>query len=145
MSTPINKNLICRISEFLRIKNDDNKDANKMVELLFNTKVDIEHIHATANTNECVDINDDLQNSIGNLMLLEYDINRSIQDSSFAEKKKSPKGKDYSTSKFLTANDVASLDQWGVKEIEERKDKQVESITDFLTIQNLAFDEGLKS
>jgi uncharacterized protein with ParB-like and HNH nuclease domain len=145
MSTPINKNLICRISEFLRIKNDDNIDANKMVELLFNTKVDIEHIHATANTNECVGINDDLQNSIGNLMLLEYDINRSIQDSSFAEKKKSPKGKDYSTSKFLTANDVASLDQWGVKEIEERKDKQVESITDFLTIQNLAFDEGLKT
>jgi hypothetical protein len=107
--------------------------------------VDIEHIHATANTNECVDINDDLQNSIGNLMLLEYDINRSIQDSSFAEKKKSLKGKDYSTSKFLTANDVASLDQWGVKEIEERKDKQVESITDFLTIKNLAFDEGLKT
>ena len=73
MSTPVNKNLICRISEYLLIKKDTTKDMKEMVELLFKTKVDIEHIHANADGS--INLDGNLQNSIGNLMLLEYDIN----------------------------------------------------------------------
>ena len=136
-STPVNKNLICRLSEFLLWKKDDKKNPDDMVKMLFETKVDIEHIHANANNKECQGIDSSLQNSIGNLMLLEYDINRSIKAMPFGEKKERYKGyKGNKGSEFLTVQEVSKEEKWGEDEIKGRKNHQVNQIKDFLKIEN---------
>lgn len=88
---------------------------------------DIEHIHATANEDECTDIDYESQNCIGNLMMLEYNINRSIGKLPFAEKK--PR---YMESKFATARRISSEKVWGVKEIAERKEQEISKISAWL-------------
>lgn len=127
MSTAVNKNLICRLSEFLLIKTDKEMNSENMIKLLFETRADVEHIHANANSEECVGINSLLQNSIGNLMLLEYDINRSIQAIPFEEKKKR-----YKESKFKTTKVISKENSWGSEQIKKRKEEQVKLIKEFL-------------
>lgn len=137
MSTPVNKNLICRLSEFLLWKEDNEQTADFMVKMLFETKVDIEHIHANANNEECSGIDSSLQNSIGNLMLLEYDINRSIKAMPFDKKKERYKGyKGNKGSDFLTVEEVSKKEKWDKDAIEGRKNEQVKQIKDFLKIEN---------
>lgn len=130
MSTHVNKNLICRLSEFLLWKEDNEKKADDMIRVLFETKVDIEHIHANANNEECLGIDSSLQNSIGNLMLLEYDINRSIKAKPFDEKKVR-----YKDSEFLTVLKVSEEEKWDNDVIEGRKNEQVKQIKDFLKLK----------
>lgn len=132
MSTPVNKNLICRLSEFLLWKKDDKKTPDDMVKMLFETKVDIEHIHANANNEECQGIVSSLQNSIGNLMMLEDYINRSIKAMPFGEKKVRYKEE---KSKFLTVEKVSEKEKWGIDEIIDRKNEQVNQIKGFLKLK----------
>ena len=129
-STPVNKNLICRLSEFLLWKEDNEQTADFMVKMLFETKVDIEHIHANANNEECLGIDSSLQNSIGNLMLLEYNINRSIKAMPFDKKKEQ-----YGKSNFLTVKKIMENEDWNEKQINERKEAQVDAIKDFLKLK----------
>ena len=95
------KTLICLLSDYF-----DELEAGTPLNLLqelYSGDFDIEHIHANANEDEGNDINDDLQNSIGNLMLLEADINRSIGCLPFCEKKeRSDGGKCYQDSNYAT-------------------------------------------
>lgn len=128
-STPVNKNLICRLSEFLLWKEDNEQTADDMVKMLFETKVDIEHIHANANNEGCQGIVSSLQNSIGNLMMLEYNINRSIKAIQFKEKKVQ-----YKESNFLTVKKIMKNEDWNEKQINERKEAQVDAIKDFLKL-----------
>lgn len=51
------------------------KDIEDIKRLLFETRFDIEHIHATAD--ETVSVDNTLQNSIGNLYILEESKNSS--------------------------------------------------------------------
>lgn len=133
MSTPVNKNLICRLSEFLLWKKDDKNTSDDMVKILFETKVDIEHIHANANNEECQGIVSSLQNSIGNLMMLEDYINRSIKAMPFNEKKKHKNG--YGKSNFLTVKEIKEYDYWNEEQIINRKNAQVDAIEKFLKIK----------
>lgn len=101
-------NLICMLSDYL-----DEKEASVEVgdidRKLFKTSFDLEHIHATANDQECENISPMLQNSIGNLMLLEYDINRSIGKIPFGEKKERAKGRRcYQDSGYATVVKIRS-------------------------------------
>ena len=130
---PCWKSLICTLSEYFE-EIDCGKSLKDVSSLLFDgCNYDIEHIHANANDSECTDIDYDLQNSIGNLMLLEYDINRSIGCLPFHEKKDRPNGmKSYKDSHLATVNRIMKYEEWTVKDIESRRDKEVKKICDFL-------------
>jgi hypothetical protein len=129
------KNLICITSEFLAMKN--RKSISKIEELLFDTEYDIEHIHANADLKEWED--DELQNSIGNLCMLESDINRSISNKSFKEKKQSKKndGMDYMHSQYVTVRTLAkNHDKWTVKDAEKRREKETNKLFKYLFEDN---------
>ena len=130
---PCWKSLICTLSEYLE-EIDCGKSLKDVSSLLFDgCSYDIEHIHANANDSECTDIDYDLQNSIGNLMLLEYDINRSIGCRPFNEKKDRNNGeKSYKDSRLATVNRIRKFEYWTVKEIELRREIEVKRISDFL-------------
>ena len=100
---------------------------------LYEDCFDIEHIHANANDKEGNDIDEDLQNSIGNLMLLEYDINRSIGCLPFKEKKeRSEGGLCYKDSKYATVKKIRLYEDWGLQEVLLRRKKEIERISDYL-------------
>ena len=125
------KNLICILSDYF----DELESGTPLekLETLYGDGFDIEHIHANANETEGNDIDDGLQNSIGNLMLLEYDINRSIGCLPFKEKKdRSGGGLCYKDSKYASVNKVRLFDDWGLQEVEKRRDEEIEKIANYL-------------
>lgn len=125
------KNIICILSDYFDELNDGT--PLDVLQKLYSSDFDIEHIHANANEDEGNDINEELQNSIGNLMLLEYDINRSIGRLPFNEKKeRSDGGICYKDSNYATVKRIRNYSSWGLPEVEQRRNKEIERISDFL-------------
>lgn len=125
------KNLICILSDFL----EEQKTTVTLHDLqsLYSGGFDIEHIHANANDKECGNIDDSIQNSIGNLMVLEYDINRSIGCLPFKEKVNRSDGKlCYRDSKFATVKKIMNYDVWTIQEIETRRKEEIDKIMNYL-------------
>ncbi|MCQ2128934.1 MAG: DUF262 domain-containing HNH endonuclease family protein [Bacteroidaceae bacterium] len=116
------KNLICALSTYLSEKDFC---PTEIIEHIFWTPFDIEHIHA--NADEEVQLDDVLQNSIGNLSQLEQSLNRSIQDKPFSEKRK-----EYPKSCYFAMKEIAKLNQWNTEEAEARRNKEVLKMTDYL-------------
>lgn len=117
------KRLICGLSTFLeeRFNNVDGVIKN-----IFYTPFDIEHIHA--NADEAVQIDDTLQNSIGNLAQLEFSINRSIQAVPFSQKIIQYKDSNYLTFKRIAANHS----KWDTEEVEKRREEEVNKILHYI-------------
>lgn len=125
------KNTICILSDYFDELNDGT--PLDVLQKLYSSDFDIEHIHANGNKDEGNDINEELQNSIGNLMLLEYDINRSIGRLPFNEKKeRSDGGICYKDSNYATVKRIRNYSSWGLPEVEQRRNKEIERISDFL-------------
>ena len=125
------KNLICMLSDYF--DEIDQGTTLDVLQELFASNFDIEHIHANANEIEGNDINEELQNSIGNLMILEYDINRSIGCLPFCEKKeRSDGGMCYKDSNYASVKKIRSYSNWGLHEIEQRRNNEIDRICDFL-------------
>ncbi len=117
------KRLVCSLSTFLEERYDNPEGVIKNI---FETSFDIEHIHA--NADEEVEIDDTLQNSIGNLAQLEYDINRSIQADPFKLKRIR-----YKDSKYLTFQRIAAkYTKWDTEEAEHRRVQQVEKMLHYI-------------
>ena len=125
------KDLICVLSDYFdEIENGTNLEN---LQDLLNGSYDIEHIHANANDKEGTDIEYDLQNSIGNLMLLEYDINRSIGCIPFKEKVNRPDGGlCYKDSRYATVRKIAKLEAWTLDNVLKRRREEIEKISEFL-------------
>ena len=120
------KDLICVTSNILYETECLQRHVDpKEIRERLNESYDIEHIHATED-NEVI-VAGWLQNSIGNLTLLESSINRSIGKKIFAQKKKRYKESCY---KFI--RDLANIDQWTENEIMDRRDKEIEKIYNYL-------------
>jgi uncharacterized protein with ParB-like and HNH nuclease domain len=117
------KDLICCLSAFF----DEEKTEISLDELedKLSRNYDIEHIHATAD--EIIDFEKTLQNSIGNLMLLEYDINRSIGSKPFEDKVQS-----YKNSKYATAKKKSEFPKWDTEDAEKRRKEEVDKIMKYL-------------
>lgn len=114
------KDLICIVSAFL-------KESHVTIDQLRNRLswgFDVEHIHATGDGT--VDVDRALQNSIGNLMLLESSINRSIKDKPFKEKVEW-----YSKSAYAVARQMAEMKCWETQQIRERLKAEKKAILDF--------------
>lgn len=117
------KYLICGVSTYLK---EREKNSEDLIPKIFYTECfDIEHIHATADSS--LEIPSELQNSIGNLTQLEYDINRSIQDKPFIEKRKR-----YIESKYAFIKEIAEYNEWSIDDIKKRKSQETEAIFNYI-------------
>jgi hypothetical protein len=130
---PRKRNLICVLSAFLDETANNIKKTEEIHKKLFETRFDIEHIHANNDTSIAVDAK--LQNSIGNLVMLEGEINRSIQDEIFEEKKKR-----YLESCYNSVQKIACKNNWTEVEIKERKEDELRKIIDYLYDQSSDFN-----
>lgn len=123
------KDLVCSLSAFF----DEIDSSIPLVELeeKLSWGYDIEHIHANADPD--VVMEEDLQNSIGNLMLLEFDINRSIGAETFYEKVHGVPGHlSYQDSHYATVKKIASHTRWGAEEAVQRKSEETKKIMSFI-------------
>lgn len=129
------KNLICRLSAMLDedFKAIEKENVDSIQHKLFNLPVDIEHIQSyrdkDGNIRDSIwkEWNDNI-NSLGNLIVLEQKINRSIGNNSYAIKIKS-----YTKSDFnIVKNQVGNYTDWNLQNCLHRKEKEVKKIVDYL-------------
>ena len=131
LDRPVWRDMVCCVSAYL---DEVEKGFTDLKEL--NHKLsfgyDIEHIHANADSS--VDVDDiNLQNSIGNLVLLESFINRSIQDLPFREKVDRSDGNCcYKDSKYASISKIRKYSKWEKEEITTRLDSEFQRIVDFV-------------
>ena len=117
------KYLICGVSTFLKERGLGSEDL--VAKIFFTDCFDIEHIHATADKG--IEVPPELQNSIGNLTQLEYDINRSIKDKPFSERRAR-----YAESKYALIKEIATYDEWTVDDIKKRKEHETSAIYKYI-------------
>ena len=128
--SPVPKNLICRLLEYLKSPED--------IDNTFRGGYDIEHIQSynDQNKSERERIREewtvdgiDYLNGIGNLMLLEFDFNRSIGNKKFSDKREI-----YRKSKCSIARHISNVksDIWGLKDAQNRHKECVVSLMNYV-------------
>jgi len=126
------KGLVCKLSAYLN-ERDKNISVKDMVEKLFESRIDIEHIQSYLDNNgekreEILNEWGDDINSIGNLMVLEENINRSIGNAPY--KQKLPR---YKESKYEIVQLQANKYQfWDLDKCRERKQNEIDKILNYL-------------
>ena len=100
-------------------------EKNEKLEKIKIDNIEQKYIHATED--HSVLVRPELQNSIGNLLLLEYSLNRSIGNSTFEEKKIC-----YEKSEYQSIKNLLKYKKWGEKEILERLEQQYQKIATFI-------------
>jgi hypothetical protein len=139
-STQKMKNILCRLSALFEENHQSTSpdEIKGIVDKLFGRtpEIDIEHIESRHHEDERKreDIwekwGDDL-NSIGNLVVLERDKNRSIKNCDFAKKRGA-----YEKSSFEIVKNLALQNaSWNHEKCEERREKIVNKIMDYLFSQ----------
>jgi hypothetical protein len=129
------KNLICRLSAMLEedYKTSEKSEIEKIKNVLFETPIDIEHIQSyhDSNGDKREDIWSDWQeniNSIGNLIVLEQEINRSISNNPYEIKIRS-----YTCSKFsIVKKQPIEYPSWDLEKCMLRKQKETEKILNYI-------------
>lgn len=129
------KNLICRLSALLEenYRTTDQAEIKDMVKRIFDEPLDVEHIEAYNHIEEAKRVQlhaewgSDL-NSLGNLMILESNINRGIKNKPYQEKIKQ-----YKTSKFPFIQDFhVSYPEWNLQTCKSRKEMEKKKILAYL-------------
>lgn len=130
LDKPVWRDLMCCLSAYF--DEIEAKTPIKELDKKLSGGYDIEHIHANADTS--IDIKDyNLQNSIGNLVLLESYINRSIQNIEFKEKVNRSDGNYcYKDSKYASIAKIRGNDKWSADEMKKRLDSEDKKILSFL-------------
>lgn len=96
-------------------------------------KYEYDYEHIRANNDPGVTDDDPLQDTIGNLVLLESDINRSIQDIPFDQKVNRRDGRIcYKDSGYVSVQQLRQYSKWGQEEILARRDDIYRRILTFL-------------
>src|SRR5690606_14936733 len=100
--------------------------------------LDIEHIQSFLNRNKerrediLLEWGNDI-NSIGNLIVLEQSINRSISNKDYFDKISNKSKNCYLTSKLkIIENQVNSYKEWDLEKCRERKGKELQKLVDYL-------------
>lgn len=127
------QDMICCLSAYLDEIENTGLDIKELNDKL-SWGYDIEHIHANADPSlKVTEEQVGLQNSIGNLVLLEYDINRSIQDIPFEQKVNRPDGKlCYRDSKYASIAKISMNQHWGISEMQKRLENEYNRIVGFI-------------
>lgn len=125
------KVIICSLSAYLDEANISN-EITTISKKIFDTRFDIEHILSQAD--ERFEVDETLRNSIGNLVLLEEAINRSIQDAPYvsSDDQEKSKKKEYKRSKFVSVQNIANNDKWDEENIKLRRSTEVEKIMQYI-------------
>ncbi|OJX49784.1 MAG: hypothetical protein BGO88_08490 [Flavobacterium sp. 38-13] len=129
------KNLICRMSAMLDedYRTSDVKEVENIRKRLFDTPIDIEHIQSYHDSNgeKREDVWQEWQeniHSIGNLMILEQTINRSIRNNPYGTKIAR-----YPESVFsVVKNHCKSYPHWDLTHCIERKETEKRKILDYI-------------
>lgn len=131
------KNLLCRISAMLEENYNEAYNHNASISELFSNKLDIEHIESLNHKNEIERVRIhkewgyDLLNSIGNLMVLEYSINRGTASNNSYDIK--IKGHCYPKSNYsIVHKQVSGYKEWNKEKCEIRKSLEIEKLTNYL-------------
>lgn len=135
------KNIICRLSAMLDedYKAKDKLQIEQMRSNLFEGDIDIEHIQSyhdkEGNKRESIwnEWKENI-NSIGNLMILEQNINRSISNNEYTQKTNETRGKSYCNSKFMIVkNQIKQYPtEWTLNNCIDRKQKEVQKILRYI-------------
>jgi uncharacterized protein with ParB-like and HNH nuclease domain len=125
------KNILTRISAAMEEKKSG-KSTQEIEDLVFNTKVDIEHIKARNDKEFTDEAQKELWashlNSLGNLLILEYSINRSIGNKAVDEKMKA-----YRKSRFKIVQEFAkSFKTWDIEAVKKRQEIETKKIENYL-------------
>lgn len=133
------KNLLCRVSAMNHELNK-NENIKETIKLIFKEKIDIEHIQSFNDENEHIrkqlweEWSDEI-NSIGNLIILESSINRSIGNNS------SKRYGGYKQSKYLIVKDFIEERKknngnenlnWTLKDAKIRKETEINKILKYI-------------
>ncbi len=129
------KNLICRLSAMLEeeYQTTDVKKIEELKSKLFDSDTDVEHIQSYHDQDEKIrqEVWDEWQNeldSIGNLVILERSINRSIRNNHFFHKRQV-----YAKSSFnILQNLSLQFAKWDLETCKDRKLKELIKITNYL-------------
>ncbi len=128
------KKLICRLSALLEenYQTEDQKEIENLKDKLFHNDIDIEHIQSyhDRDGNKREDVWNEWKeaiNSIGNLMVLESRLNRSISNKPYNEKLVR-----YPESAYKIARKQTELAEWNLKKCLERKEKETMKIVVYL-------------
>jgi len=128
------KNIVCRLSAMLEedYKSINKNDIKEISKKLFDSKIDIEHIQSY-NDND-IQKRDKIKqewdgelNSLGNLMIIESHINRSISNNLYELKIK-----EYKKSKFKIVQEQSEKNQWDLEKAKRRKQEELKKINDYL-------------
>jgi hypothetical protein len=128
------KNLACRLSALLNEMEASDLTAEQMRGLLFDTAVDIEHIESVNHKDEEERARIQTEwghelNRVGNLMVLEYSLNRSISNEDY----KRVKLPAYSKSDFkIVKNQAKNYLEWNLDACRKRKDDEVRRLATYL-------------
>lgn len=134
------KNLVCRLSAMLEEKYNisESEKIKEITQKLFGIPIDIEHIQSYLDSNKKERENilkewgSDI-NSIGNLMVLEQDINRSISNNEYSDKISSERNRSYAKSKFqIVQNQIKNYPEWHLEKAKKRKDLEKEKLIKYL-------------
>jgi len=132
---PRAKNLVCRLVEFLEQLEVNNLSNDDLCKLLFSEQeIDIEHIEAANHKDgtlrqEIQDSWDQDLHGLGNLTILERDINRSISNDPYSSHKRER----YLKSKFISVKAFAAANQaWTLEDAQKRKNILVSRLTEYL-------------
>ncbi|WP_268222973.1 DUF262 domain-containing protein [Sinomicrobium oceani] len=129
------KNIICRLSAMLKEDHQttDKEEIDRIRKKLFEASVDIEHIQAYHDIKEeqreriWKEWGNDI-NSIGNLIVLEERINRSIGNGDYVNKLEQYHKSDYKIVKKV----AQEYPQWDLKYCKKRKEKEVNDILGYI-------------
>ena len=119
------KNLVCRLVEYLQ------SGRKQTEEMLFNKPIDIEHIQCYTDKEDPIEIwetwKDEL-NKMGNLVILESNLNRSIGNNH------SKKKEAYSQSSFYSVKQlVEKVDNWKLSDAVARREELHERLWNYLS------------
>ena len=125
------KNILIRMSASID-ENDKAKSLKEIEKLIFETKIDIEHIKSR-NDLEFKDEEikkqwSDILNTIGNLMTLEYSINRSIGNKPFDEKVERYKDSEFS----IVDTFLSNYSNWDYSDALKRKKTETDKVINFI-------------
>ncbi|MFL0147944.1 DUF262 domain-containing HNH endonuclease family protein [Tenacibaculum maritimum] len=133
------KNLICRLSAMLdeQYKSENTDEIKSIVTNLFKTPIDIEHIQSFHDfeedkRQEIWNIWGDEINSIGNLVVLDSETNRSIGNNPFTTKLESYKRSEYK----IVRNLDTGISEWTKDVAMLRKSREVIKINQYLFNEN---------
>jgi hypothetical protein len=132
------KLIACRLSEFLEYTPQEYGRPNRDVfNLLFVQDMDIEHIQSYhdkyGNRREKIWSEwAKILNGIGNLTMLEENINRSISNEEFSEKVNPNRTPSYCHSNYRNVKKLAMMSTWTKEQCEERRNAEVNKIMGFL-------------